>query len=115
MTNTYVDDVQSSGEDEDKLLKFKTEATEIMKEGGFQLHKWHSNAPGIEELDSDTNLNSDHSGESSTYAKQAVGTKQNETKILETAWKKDEDQLSINLAKCLGREEEGPLTKRKML
>ena len=107
--------VQSGGEDEDKLLKFKTEATEIMKEGGFQLHKWHSNAPGIEELDTDTNLNSDHSGESSTYAKQAVGTKPNETKILETAWKKDEDQLSFNLARCLGREEEGPLTKRKML
>ena len=98
MTNTYVDDVQSSGEDEDKLLKFKTEATEIMKEGGFQLHKCHSNAPGIEELDTDTNLNSDHSGESSTYAKQAVGTKPNETKILGTAWKKDEDQLSFNLA-----------------
>ena len=113
LTNTYVNDVQSGGEDEDKLMKFKTEVTEIMKEGGFQLHKWHNNAPGIEELDTDTNLNSNHSDESSTYAKQAVGTKPNETKILGTAWKKDEDQLSFNLAKCLGREKEGPLTKER--
>ena len=32
-----------------KLLKFKRESTEIMEEGGFQLHRWHSNVPGIEE------------------------------------------------------------------
>ena len=86
-----------------------------MKEGGFQLRKWHSNASGIEELDTDTK-DSDRSCESSTYAKQAVGTQPNEAKILGTVyWRKDEDQLSINLAQCLGREEEGPLTKRKML
>ena len=48
LLNTYVDAVQSGGDGKEELLKFKEEATEIMGEGGFQLHKWHSNVPEIE-------------------------------------------------------------------
>ena len=47
LQNTYVDDVQSGGDGKEELLKFKEEATQIMNEGGFQLHKWHSNIPEI--------------------------------------------------------------------
>ena len=39
LQNTYVDDVQSGGDGKEELLKFKKEATQIMNEGGFQLHK----------------------------------------------------------------------------
>ena len=48
MKNTYVDDVQSGGRQKEELLKFKEEAIKIMEEGGFQLHKWHSNIPEVE-------------------------------------------------------------------
>ena len=37
--NIYVDDVQSGGDTKDELIRFKEEATKIMSEGGFQLHK----------------------------------------------------------------------------
>ena len=40
-----MDDVQSGGDGKEELLKFKEEATQIMNEGGFQLHMWHSNIP----------------------------------------------------------------------
>lgn len=42
LLNTYADDVQSGGDGKEELLKFKEEATEIIGEGEFQLHKWHS-------------------------------------------------------------------------
>ena len=44
LEDTYVDDVQSGGDSIEELQKFKDEATTIMDKGGFQLHKWHSNA-----------------------------------------------------------------------
>ena len=43
LNNTYVDDVPSGGDHRDQLVKFKEEATRIMEEGDFHLHKWHSN------------------------------------------------------------------------
>ena len=39
--DTYVDDIQHGGDLPEELPKFKKEATSIMEEGGFNLHKWH--------------------------------------------------------------------------
>ena len=114
LKNTYVDDVQSGGEQHKELLAFKEESTRIMEEGGFQLHKWHSNIPELEE----PQRNGDAamvSVTSSTYAKQKVGTDPQETKILGVPWNKTEDKLSIGFMKPLRVASEGPLTKRKML
>ena len=71
LLNTYADDVQSGGDGKEELLKFKEEATEIMGEGGFQLHKWHSNVPEIEKQ-SKNELKIPQAN--STYAKLTVGT-----------------------------------------
>ena len=79
LQNTYVDDVQSGGDGKEELLKFKKEATQIMNEGGFQLHKWHSNIPGIEKP---TASEVEEPQENSTYAKLTVGTQPHESKIL---------------------------------
>ena len=48
MENTYVDDVQAGGDTQEELMRFKAEANEILQEGGFKLHKWHSNIPTLE-------------------------------------------------------------------
>ncbi|XP_078361896.1 uncharacterized protein LOC144646227 [Oculina patagonica] len=112
LLNTYVDDVQSGGDGKEELLKFKEEATEIMGEGGFQLHKWHSNIPGIEKL---SNNELEPPQVDSTYAKETVGTQPHESKILGVPWDKEKDTFSINFAKALNGVEKGPLTKRKML
>ena len=62
--NTYVDDVQSGDDTKEELIRFKEEATKIMSEGGFQLHKWHSNAPVT-----DSKRTSESTEGETTYAK----------------------------------------------
>ena len=88
LTNTYVDDVQSGGDHSDQLIKFKEEATKIMKESGFHLHKWHSNLSELEECQR-TEDNAVSSQASMTYAKLEVGTGPKETKILGVPWEKN--------------------------
>ena len=85
-----------------------------MEEGGFHLHKWHSNIPELKEpqrIDDETLL----SQASSTYAKLVVGTHSQETKILGVPWNKAEDTISVGFLKPLGTMSDGPRTKRKML
>lgn len=63
---------------EEDAVTFKEEAFNIMSEGGFTLHKWHSN---VEQLNSVEKVTE---GEE-TYAKNLVGKRGNrETKILGT-------------------------------
>ena len=85
-----------------------------MEEGGFHLHKWHSNTPELEEpqpIDDETLL----SKASSTYANLVVGTHSQETKITGVPWNKAEDTISVGFIKPLGTMSDDPLTKRKML
>ena len=86
----------------------------MMEEGGFHLHKWHSNILELKEpqrIDDETLL----SQASSTYAKLVVGTHSQETKILGVPWNKAEDTISVGFLKPLGTMSDGPRTKRKML
>ena len=75
--NTNVDDVQSGGDTKEELVRFKEEATKIMGEGGFQLHKWNSNASVV-----DNERTSELTEGETTYAKFALGAQTPETKIL---------------------------------
>ena len=61
LDDTYVDNIQGGGDLKDDVLKFKTEASQILGSAGFELHKWHSNIP-----DADSHCGSEV-GE--TYAK----------------------------------------------
>ena len=107
--NTYVDDVQAVRVSLEQLVKFKEEATDIMKEGGFQLHKWHSNAP----IEVDT-TSSKITDEDPTYVKVIVGAQPIETKILGIPWDTKRDEFKISFARCIEKEN-GVITKRKML
>ena len=56
------------------------EASQILEEGGFTLHKWHSNVP---EAETQTSEASEPLQEDTvTCAKTKVGAKLSETKIL---------------------------------
>ena len=114
LKNTYVDDVQSGGDHKEELFKFKEEATKIMEDGGFHLHKWHSNVAELEEPQT-TEDDAVPSQASLTYPVLEGETSPHETKILGVPWNKTEDKLSIGFMKPLGSVGEGPLTKRKML
>ncbi|XP_048576166.1 uncharacterized protein LOC125557540 [Nematostella vectensis] len=101
LTNTYVDDVQTGGDDPEQLLRFKQEASEIMESGGFQLHKWHSNVLEAEE------------STSAERADRAVDRPP--VKILGIPWDKNKDELTIAFSDSTEEEVSGALTKRKML
>ena len=107
LEDTYVDDIQGGGDVEEDAATFKEEASNIMSEGGFTLHKWHSN---VEQLNSVEKVTE---GEE-TYTKSLAGNRGNvETKILGTLWNKAHDTLSIDFKTCLKVDK--PLTKRKMI
>ena len=99
LEDTYVDDIQD-------VITFKEESTKILSEGGFLLHKWHSNV---------ARLNSNEKpGEEETYAKALVGHKENtETKVLGTLWNKTKDTLAVDFKTCLNVSK--PLTRRKII
>ena len=41
--NTYVDNLMEMGGDQEQLVKFEKESTEILKNAKFPVHKWESN------------------------------------------------------------------------
>jgi len=86
---TYVDNLMKTGHDVESLQKFKEEATEILGDAKFPVHKWESNviALGSENMP-------------------------NPGKILGHSWDKREDTLVIQVQKS---HQETPLTKRIML
>ena len=91
--DTYVDDVQGGGDTIEDVQSFKEEATTLLKEGGFQLYKWHSN---IKEMDG-----SDNQDEKPNKI----------VKILGIQWDKENDTLSVSADIPSGN----LLTKRKVL
>ena len=71
LEDTYVDDIQGGGDVEEDAATCKEEASNIMSEGGFTLHKWHSN---VEQLNSVEKMTE---GEE-TYAKSLVRNEETE-------------------------------------
>ena len=81
----------------------KEVAVSVFKAAGFDLHKWHSNAPELE-------ANAHLKDEGQTYAKEQLGIKPNEAKLLGLPWHKEEDTLTV----VLSRDSE-EATKREVL
>ena len=90
----YVDDLMSGASDVPKAQVLKSDATEIFADACFQLHKWHSNAPELEDQ-----CNKPEDNEETTYAKQQLGSTANESKLLGLAWNKQKDTVSVMFPK----------------
>ena len=58
-----------------KVKKLKSNSISIFQPGRFKLHKWHSNETILE-------INNPCNPTEQNFAKQQIGTKANETKIL---------------------------------
>ena len=99
----HVDDLVTGGESLQEVEKIKSDSIELFEKGGFKLHKWHSNEPNLEtnDLNSEKELN---------FAKEHLGTKANETKILGLNWDKQRDTFRVEIPT-----ENQPLTKRNVL
>ena len=86
--NTYVDDVQGGGDNTKDVHNFREEASQLLQNGGFELHKWHSNVPECDSENGDP-----------------------QTKVLGITWHKQNDTLSV----CAQIQPSDILTKRKVL
>ncbi len=87
--NTYVDNLMTVSEDIEGLERFKVEATCILEDAKFPLHKWESN---VEELDGDD--------------------MPNPSKILGHGWDKREDTLEVTVPEF---PQSKPVTKETVL
>ena len=104
LNDTYVDDIQGGGYCIKNLETFKTEAEIIMEQGGFALHKWHSNVTSLESISNENVNDSD--------CKFSPASRTN-GRILRVPWNKESDTLIIELTPCMQVKE--PITKRKPL
>ena len=85
----YVDDLLTGGQNLQQTQERKKIAEEIMQDATFELHKWHSNEPQLED-DPPHSSDEEHS-----YAKRQLQVQPNESKLLGVKWNKDEDTIAV--------------------
>ena len=86
----YVDDLITGGESVKRALEVKQTAQTIFNEATFELHKWQSN---VQDLEADDSLPDE---EGQTYAKQQLGSKKGESKLLGVPWNKEKDEIEVS-------------------
>ena len=101
----YVDDLITGGKTITETQHLKESCQTIFSEAKFELHKWHSN---IATLEAETTLTETESVPS--YAKEQLGVKTGETKLLGITWNKETDTIEVNFPKPLTE-----ITKREVL
>ena len=87
--NTYVDNLMQTGQGSEEMKRFKTEATQVLEEARFPVHKWESN---LQELESDGMANP--------------------SKILGLGWDKQNDTIEVTIPQQV---EEEHVTKKTIL
>ena len=110
----YVDDLISGETTVTAVQHLKQTSQSIFREAKFELHKWHSNVPALEQPPSQQETpeetQSSQEGEVQTFAKDQLGVKGGETKLLGVPWNKAEDSIQVTFP--------GPtetITKREVL
>ena len=89
--DTYAEDLTFGGNTVGEVEILKQKCEELFKKGGFNLHKWHSNIPFLENTKTTTSSEL-------TYANQMFQTSSNENKISGVPWNKLTDKLSISIS-----------------
>ena len=88
----YVDDLVSGKPTVEQAQVLKEGAVEVFNDATLTLHKWHSNKPELE----DTTINN----EEKSFAKQQLGTPEEDASILGLGWSKDKDEIKVIVPKC---------------
>ena len=107
LRSLYVDDLISGGPTVTKAKELKSHAMAIFSDAGFELHKWHSNVPELEENPRDCVNDSED-----TYAKQQLNANVSGegSKLPGLKWDKVADTLPITFP-----QERAEPTKREIL
>ena len=88
----YVDDIISGGCTTDEVSSLKETTVSMFEAAKFQLHKWHSNESKLESSEEDSDLQGSNQP---SYAKQQLGVRSDETKLLGLPWNKSNDTLAV--------------------
>ena len=89
----YVDDLITGGPTVREMQHLKESTRTIFSEAKFELQKWHSNVPALE---TDTLQEERSSEQESSSAKQQLGAKPGETKLLGMPWDKEKDSIAVD-------------------
>ncbi|XP_068704539.1 uncharacterized protein [Montipora foliosa] len=89
----YIDDLLSGGQDVQQARTRKEIAMEIMSDASFELHKWHSNEPQLEDRPASTPY------EEQSYAKQQLQAQSSGSKLLGVKWNKEDDTIAVQFQK----------------
>jgi len=102
----YVDDLINGGPTVEAAKQVKETSTEVFAQGGFTLHKWHSNAAELDALSANQ-----ISETQETYAKQQLGVPQRgKGTLLGVLWDKEKNTIKVKFPT-----EHIQLTKRNLL
>ena len=95
-----MDDLISGDKTVAGLQHLKQTSQSIFRAGKFDLHKWHFNAPSLEQPTPHKETIEErptfHQNENQSYAKNQLGVKQGETKLLGVPWDKREDTIQTS-------------------
>ena len=101
----YVDDLLTGIQDIQQAQTQEKIVQEIMSDATFELHKWHSNHPQLED-NPQFALSEDGahpaSSEDQTYAKQQLLVKTSESKLLGVNWDKFQDTIAVQFPSAGG-------------
>ena len=92
LKSLYVDDLITGGKTTKEVCNLKNTAVAIFGEAGFELQKWHSNE---QTLESEANSEQEDEKEDESYAKEQLGVKPGETKMLGLPWDKLKDTMAV--------------------
>ncbi|XP_068739951.1 uncharacterized protein [Montipora capricornis] len=110
----YVDDLISGDKTIARAHHLKEMSQTIFREAKFELHKWHSNVPILERPEyreeGPEEQQSSQGCEAQTYAKDQLGVKGGETKLLGVRWNKATDKIQISFPEAIEN-----VTKREVL
>eukprot|EP00112_Aurelia_sp_Birch-Aquarium-sp1_P000702 Seg1067.15 transcript_id=Seg1067.15/GoldUCD/mRNA.D3Y31 product="hypothetical protein" protein_id=Seg1067.15/GoldUCD/D3Y31 len=113
----YIDDLVSGSSTLKEAFAMFIKAKSRLQDAGFHMHKWKTNHPELREAikrEVEVQENSDPERET-TYAKESLGHKESESKVLGVKWDIDKDVLKFEFKEILDKAEQLEPTKRNIL
>jgi len=111
LRSLYVDDFVGGGRSHVQVMLLQKELTDVMHEGGFNLHKWKSSS---EEVRKSLSMETDKDDEE-TYAKQSLTQENCQSKVLGVQWNPERDVMSVELSPIIRDKVDQRITKRELL
>ncbi len=106
----FVDDYVGGAGTSEEAVVLKRKLTDIMKQGGFTMHKWKSNSPDLKEVVKDEGVTVE------SFAKQSLNQKESQSKVLGIKWDTGDDVMTIELSQIAEEKDTGhTLTNREIL